>query len=142
IVCGLPRRAQRARRIQKTYLKKSSRSSRPSRCKKLSSLSLSFFLLGFDFGRNALLHVVTDPAHVATERLTNSLDLGVGFLFENLVVTRAAIGVFGHPFVGEAAALDVVENALHLGTGAIGDDTLANGDVAPLGGVGDGFAHT
>src|SRR5262249_33778890 len=46
-----------------------------------------------------------------------------------------------HPVAGEAARLDVGQNALHLGLGLVGDDTRARAVLAVLGGVGDRVVH-
>src|SRR3546814_8403840 len=47
----------------------------------------------------------------------------------------------GHPLGGEAAVLDLVEDLAHLRLHGRVDDPRAAGEVAVLGGVGDGVPH-
>ena len=84
----------------------------------------------------ALIHGI-----IARSRDADELDRVVlALLLEALVVGPAGLAL-GDPLVGEAAVLDLVEDAAHLGARLVGDDARAAGEVAVLGRVGDRVAH-
>ena len=53
----------------------------------------------------------------------------------------AARLVFGDPFFGESAGLDLAEDLLHFLFGLRRDDPRPGHELALLGGVGDGMVH-
>src|SRR5437016_1094147 len=85
----------------------------------------------------AFLH----PREVGADLFAQLLDGVIGAALHERVVHGTTRLVLRDPFLREDATLDFAENPLHLGAGLVGDDALAAGDVAVLGGVADREAH-
>src|SRR3546814_1771740 len=82
-----------------------------------------------------------DPRHHGPELLADLLDLVLGTLGLQALVAGPTALALGHPLGGEAAVLDLVEDLAHLRLHGRVDDPRAAGEVAVLGGVGDGVPH-
>src|SRR5215475_14703596 len=85
--------------------------------------------------------VLGDPGHHAAQLATDLLDRVLGAHAAHGLEAGLAGLALGDPVAGEAAGLDVGEDALHLLLGLVGDDARAAGVVAVLGGVRDRVAH-
>ena len=82
-----------------------------------------------------------DPGHHAAQFLADHFN---GMLAANTTQRLQFCGarlIFQDEFPGEIPGLDLSENPLHLLLGLFGDDTRTAGEVAVLGGVGDGITH-
>src|SRR5438270_13892995 len=82
-----------------------------------------------------------DPRHHGPKLGADLLDLVFLRLTAVFVEVGAAVLVLGDPFIGEAAVLDLVEDAAHLGLGLLVDDARPARVVAVLGRVGDREVH-
>src|SRR5438067_466070 len=82
-----------------------------------------------------------DPRHHGPELGADLLDLVVAGLAPVLVEVGPPVLVLGDPLLGEAAVLDLVEDAAHLRLGLLVDDPRAPGVVAVLGRVRDREVH-
>src|SRR5207302_1549001 len=82
-----------------------------------------------------------DPGHHRAQLLADLLDVVLGGAPAHRLEAGVAGGVLEHPVAREAAGLDVVEDALHLGLDVGVDEARAARVVAVLGGVGDRVAH-
>src|SRR6516225_6020424 len=101
--------------------------------------------LGLDFG---LLHrrfrpggFALEPGHHRAQLAPDLLDGVLGLLPVAGVEDRAARLVFQNPFLGEGSALNLAQNAPHLGAGLRRDDPRPAREVAELRGVADRVAH-
>src|SRR5690606_33936091 len=99
---------------------------------------------GFDglllFFGDLLLHgtLLADPGHHRAELLADFLDQVLLITSAQGREDRSVRLVFQDPIASELARLDLVERLLHLGADVIVDDARAAGQVAVLGGIGDG----
>src|SRR5215471_14670860 len=78
--------------------------------------------------------VLADPGHHAAELGADRLDGMLGGAPAHGLEARLASLVLQDPVAGEASGLDVVQDALHLGLGLVGDDPGPASIVAILGG--------
>src|SRR5262249_28026524 len=81
--------------------------------------------------------VLGDPGHHAAELGADFLDRVLGAHAAHGLEAGLSRLALGDPVAGEAAGLDVGEDALHLLLGLVGDDARTARVVAILGGVGD-----
>src|SRR2546429_577664 len=82
-----------------------------------------------------------DPGHQAAQPLADLLDAVLLALGLELGEVRPAGLVLAHPFLGEPAVLDFVQDLAQLGLDRRGDHPRTAGQVAVLRGVGDRVAH-
>src|SRR4051794_34194536 len=89
----------------------------------------------------ALEVLLLNPGHQAAEAGAGLLDrVLLAFLEQGVVLLVAAL-VFLHPLLGKLAGLDVLESRLHALLYAGVDDLRSDGNIAPLGGLGDRETH-
>ena len=84
----------------------------------------------------------TDPGHQAAEAGTGFLDGVLLALLEQLVIALHAGAALLDPFAGKLPVADLLEDGLHGLFRPTIDHTGTAGDVAVLGGFGNGEAHT
>src|SRR5713226_9122971 len=82
-----------------------------------------------------------DPRHHRTQLFADLFQLVLGVALAQRQKARPADGVLRDPFFSELAGLDLVEDALHLLLGFLGDDARPPRIIAVLGGIRDGVAH-
>src|SRR5687768_16671966 len=85
--------------------------------------------------------VFLDPGHHVTQLRADRLDLLLGAHATHCLEHRRARAVFENELASKLAALDFLEDALHLGLGLVGNDARPARKVAVLGGVRDRVAH-
>ena len=88
----------------------------------------------FDLGR-------LDPAHGGTKFFADLLDRVLSFRLADGVEVFVPTGVFGGPFLGELAVLDILQLGNHALLDGGVDDLRADGDVAVFRGLGDRESH-
>src|SRR5215471_10242829 len=101
--------------------------------------------LGLGFGllhrRSATGGFALEPGHHRAQLAPDLLDRVLGLLPVAGVEDRAARLVIQDPLLGEGSALNLAQNAPHLGAGLRGDDPRPAREVAELRGVADRVAH-
>src|SRR5437899_10849835 len=88
-----------------------------------------------------LLHILLQPRHHAAQLGAHSLDRMLLFFLAERGEVASAILVFLHPFLRERAVLNWSQNLLHGFTRGVPHHLFAAGEIAVLGGVGNGIAH-
>src|SRR3954463_13208280 len=84
-----------------------------------------------------LLAASTKERHHRSQPAADLFDLMIGALLAQRVEVGATALALRHPFAGELAGLDLLQDLLHLGFRAGVDNARATGHVAVLSGVAD-----